>query len=118
MDREIPNQDSRSWPRSAAFYGDVPGWESAFPTFLGSPAAAFSSVPNHHALLLIEVGDSDEELRQAYDWLAAAGVTFVETSDLTITHSAHSAHILDPTAVGSISTSTNRTSTGGRMRAQ
>lgn len=36
-------------------------------------------------------GDSDEELRLAYDWLAAAGVTFVETSDPT------SAHILAPT---------------------
>jgi len=101
--------------RSAAFYGDVLGWESAFPTSLGFPAAAFTSGRTHHELLLIEVGedaapigrgrrlglyhfglkvgDSDEELREAYDRLVAAGVTIVGTSDHTVTHSVY---ILDP----------------------
>ncbi len=74
--------------RSAAFYGDVLGWESAFPTTLGVPAAAFTSGRTHHELLLIEVGkdaapvargrrlglyhfglkvgDTDDELREMY----------------------------------------------------
>ena len=43
--------------RSAAFYGEVLGWESAFPTSLGIPAAAFTSGRTHHELLLIEVGE-------------------------------------------------------------
>ena len=46
----------RDLERSAAFYGDVLGWEPAFPAALGVPAAAFSSGRTHHELLLIEVG--------------------------------------------------------------
>ncbi|HEX7443244.1 MAG TPA: VOC family protein [Acidimicrobiales bacterium] len=101
--------------RSAAFYGDILGWEAAFPAALGFPAAAFTSGRTHHELLLIEVGedaepigrgrrlglyhfglkvgDTDEELREAYDRLVAAGVTIVGTSDHTVTHSVY---ILDP----------------------
>jgi catechol 2,3-dioxygenase len=101
--------------RSAAFYGEILGWESAVPTALGFPAAAFTSGRTHHELLLIEVGadaapidrgrrlglyhfglkvgDSDEELREAYDRLVAAGVHIVGTSDHTVTHSVY---ILDP----------------------
>ena len=101
--------------RSAAFYGDILGWEAAFPASLGFPAAAFTSGRTHHELLLIEVGedaepigrgrrlglyhfglkvgDTDEELREAIDRLEAAGVTIVGTSDHTVTHSVY---ILDP----------------------
>ena len=101
--------------RSAAFYGEVLGWQAAFPAALGFPAAAFSSGRTHHELLLIEVGedaepisqgrrlglyhfglkvgDTDEELREAHDRLVSAGVTIVGTSDHTVTHSLY---ILDP----------------------
>ena len=105
----------RDLQRSAAFYGDVLGWEAAFPATLGVPAAAFSSGRTHHELLLIEVGedaaplprgrhlglyhfglkvgDSDEELRAAVARLEEAGVPIVGTSDHTVTHSLY---ILDP----------------------
>jgi catechol 2,3-dioxygenase len=101
--------------RSAAFYGEVLGWEPAFPASLGIPAAAFTSGRTHHELLLIEVGedaapvghghrlglyhfglkvgDTDDELREMYDRLMAAGVTIVGSSDHTVTHSLY---ILDP----------------------
>ena len=101
--------------RSDAFYGEVLGWEVAFPVTLGIPAAAFSSGRTHHELLLIEVGrdaapvghgrrlglyhfglkvgDSDDELREAYARLVAAGVDIVGSSDHTVTHSLY---ILDP----------------------
>jgi catechol 2,3-dioxygenase len=101
--------------RSAAFYGDVLGWEPAFPATLGTPAAAFTSGRTHHELLLIEVGedaspqprgrhlglyhfglkvgDTDEELRAAVARLNEAGVTIVGASDHTVTHSVY---ILDP----------------------
>jgi catechol 2,3-dioxygenase len=101
--------------RSAAFYGEVLGWEAAFPATLGVPAAAFSSGRTHHELLLIEVGedaaplprgrhlglyhfglkvgDTDEELRAALARLEEAGVPIVGTSDHTVTHSLY---ILDP----------------------
>jgi len=105
----------RDLKRSAAFYGEVLGWEVAFPETLGIPAAAFSSGRTHHELLLIEVGegaasqphgrrlglyhfglkigDSDEELREAVARLDEAGVTVVGASDHTVTHSLY---ILDP----------------------
>jgi catechol-2,3-dioxygenase len=101
--------------RSAAFYGDVLGWEPAFPATLGTPAAAFTSGRTHHELLLIEVGedaspqprgrhlglyhfglkvgDTDDELRAAVARLNEAGVTIVGASDHTVTHSVY---ILDP----------------------
>ncbi len=101
--------------RSAAFYGDVLGWESVFPTTTGMPVAAFSSGRTHHELLLIgvgpdaapppqgrhrglyhiglKVGDSDQELREMVGRLHQAGVTIVGASDHTVTHSLY---ILDP----------------------
>ncbi len=105
----------RDVARSAAFYGDVLGWEAAFPVTLGIPAAAFSSGRTHHELLLIEVGedatplprgrhlglyhfglkvgDSDDELREVVARLDEKGVTVVGASDHTVTHSIY---ILDP----------------------
>ena len=105
----------RDLGRSAAFYGDVLGWDVAFPVTLGIPAAAFTSGRTHHELLLIEVGedaadlpsgrrvglyhfglkvgDSDDELRAVVAQLQAAGVTIVGASDHTVTHSLY---ILDP----------------------
>ena len=101
--------------RSAAFYGDVLGWDAAFPTTLGIPAAAFTSGRTHHELLLIEVGedadplprgrhlglyhfglkvgDSDDELREVVARLHESDVTIVGASDHTVTHSIY---ILDP----------------------
>jgi len=105
----------RDVQRSAAFYGEVLGWEVAFPATLGVPAAAFSSGRTHHELLLIEVGDgaeppargrhlglyhfglkigdTDAELREAVARLQEAGVPIVGSSDHTVTHSLY---ILDP----------------------
>jgi catechol 2,3-dioxygenase len=101
--------------RSAAFYGDVLGWDRAFPAALGFPAAAFTSGRTHHELLLIEVGegaapvpggrrlgmyhfglkvgDSDDELREVVEQLTEAGVTIVGATDHTVTHSLY---VLDP----------------------
>jgi catechol-2,3-dioxygenase len=105
----------RDVQRSAAFYGDILGWEPAFPATVGVPAAAFTSGRTHHELLLIEVGedasplprgrhlglyhfglkvgDTDEELRAVVARLNEAGVTIVGASDHTVTHSIY---ILDP----------------------
>jgi catechol 2,3-dioxygenase len=105
----------RDVERSAAFYGDVLGWEPVFPAGTGAPVAAFSSGRTHHELLLIEVGegaapvpqgrhlglyhfglkvgDSDDELREVVKRLAEANVTVVGASDHTVTHSLY---ILDP----------------------
>jgi len=105
----------RDLGRSAAFYGDVLGWQRAFPAIPGMPAAAFTSGRTHHELLLIEVGDgaaavpagrrlglyhfglkvgdTDDELRQVVTQLKEADVTIVGASDHTVTHSLY---ILDP----------------------
>ena len=105
----------RDLERSAAFYGEVLGWERAFGAVPGMPAMAFTSGRTHHELLLIEVGenaadlphgrhlglyhfglkvgDSDDELREALARLHEAGVTVVGASDHTVTHSLY---ILDP----------------------
>ncbi len=105
----------RDLARPAAFYGEVLGWDVAFPVTLGIPAAAFTSGRTHHELLLIEVGDdaaavpagrrlglyhfglsvgdSDDELRAVRDHLVATGVTIVGASDHTVTHSLY---VLDP----------------------
>ncbi len=99
----------RNLEASAAFYGDVLGWDRAFPVTPGIPAAAFSSGRTHHELLLIEVGPaaasppagrrtglyhlgfkigtSDDELREAIRDLQDAGVKIVGASDHTVTHS-------------------------------
>ena len=106
--------------RSAHFYGEVLGWR---PIMRGGteelpfPAAAFNapSGRTHHELLLIEVGPAaasppagrrtglyhlgfkigttDDELRDAWRDLEAAGVTIVGASDHTVTHSLY---IQDP----------------------
>jgi catechol 2,3-dioxygenase len=105
----------RDLERSATFYGEVLGWQRAFPSIPGMPAAAFTSGRTHHELLLIEVGegaaavpagrrlglyhfglkvgDTDEELRQVVTQLKAADVEIVGASDHTVTHSLY---ILDP----------------------
>jgi catechol-2,3-dioxygenase len=101
--------------RSAAFYGDVLGWDVAFPVTLGIPAAAFTAGRTHHELLLIEVGgdaaavpagrrlglyhfglrvgDTDDDLRAMVTLLQEAGVPIVGMSDHTVTHSLY---VLDP----------------------
>jgi catechol-2,3-dioxygenase len=105
----------RDVERSAAFYGDVLGWERVLPESPGVPVAAFSSGRTHHELLLIEVGesaaalpegrrvglyhfglkvgDTDDDLREALIRLREAGVRIVGSSDHTVTHSLY---ILDP----------------------
>ncbi|MBL7489619.1 VOC family protein [Frankia sp. AgB1.9] len=107
--------------RSAAFYRDVLGWRQIMPDPAGSAssrvrAAAFSAGQRtHHELLLLEVGenavpiptgrrvgmyhfglkvgDSDDELREAFAHITKAGVKIVGASDHTITHSLY---IQDP----------------------
>jgi catechol-2,3-dioxygenase len=105
----------RDVQQSAAFYGEVLGWDVAFPAAPGIPAAAFTSGRTHHELLLIEVGegaaavpegrrlglyhfglkvgDSDDELRDVIARLRESDVTIVGASDHTVTHSLY---ILDP----------------------
>ncbi len=105
----------RNLQRSAAFYGELLGWEAVVPARPGVPVAAFSSGRTHHELLLIEVGehaagvpagsrtglyhfglrvgDSDDELREALARVEDAGVTVVGVSDHTVTHSLY---VLDP----------------------
>jgi catechol-2,3-dioxygenase len=96
--------------RSRRFYGDVLGWREIRGDMpVTFPAAAFSSGRTHHELLLIEVGpdaapipagrrvgmyhfglkvgDTDDELREAWKRLTEAGVHVVGASDHTITHS-------------------------------
>ena len=103
--------------RSATFYRDVLGWRQIMPEVGQDPVgvAAFSSGRTHHELLLIEVGtdatpipsgrrvglyhfglnvgDTDDDLRDALATVRAAGATVVGTSDHTVTHSLY---ILDP----------------------
>jgi catechol 2,3-dioxygenase len=107
----------RNAARSAAFYRDVLGWQQILPEEGVEPvgAAAFSSGRTHHELLLIEVGEdatpipvgrrvglyhfglnvgeTDDDLRDMLARLEAAGATIVGASDHTVTHSLY---ILDP----------------------
>lgn len=105
----------RNLERSRRFYGELLGWNEIGGEQLGFPAAAFTSGRTHHELLLIEVGDAatpiprgrrvglyhfglkigetDEELREAREQLAAAGVRMVGTADHMVTHSLY---ITDP----------------------
>ncbi len=97
--------------QSADFYRDTLGFKEIF---RGEGTALYSSGRTHHELLLIEIGgspkarrgiepglyhiglkigDSDEELRRAYDELKIKGVTIVGSGDHTVTHSLY---ILDP----------------------
>jgi len=100
----------RDLERSRKFYGETLGWNEITPDEgLAFPAAAFSSGRTHHELLLIEVGpsaapippgrriglyhfglkvgESDDELREARDAVAAAGVRVVGATDHGVTHS-------------------------------
>jgi catechol 2,3-dioxygenase len=99
----------RNLERSRRFYAEVLGWKEIDGGELGFPAAAFSSGRTHHELLLIEVGEAaapiprgrrvgmyhfglkigetDTELREAREQLAAAGVKMVGTADHGVTHS-------------------------------
>ncbi len=103
--------------RSAAFYRDVLGWPQVMPEPSQDPVgvAAFSSGRTHHELLLIEVGadalpvppgrrvglyhfglnvgETDDDLREALAKVRQAGATVVGASDHTVTHSLY---ILDP----------------------
>jgi catechol 2,3-dioxygenase len=101
----------RDVERSATFYRDVLGWRQIMPEPGERPvgAAAFSSGRTHHELLLIEVGadataippgrrvglyhfglnvgETDDDLRDMLVTLKAAGAAIVGASDHTITHS-------------------------------
>jgi catechol 2,3-dioxygenase len=106
--------------RSAAFYRDVLGWRQILPdpSDAGSGAsvvAGFSSGRTHHELLLIQVGEdaapvplgrrigmyhfglnvgeTDDDLREALTAVVDAGGTVVGASDHTVTHSLY---VLDP----------------------
>ncbi len=101
--------------RSAHFYRDVLGFRPVVRDGPLGKALAFSTGRTHHELLLIEVGedaphpgtgfrsgmyhvglkvgDTDDELREAIDWLQAEGVRIVGSSDHTVTHSLY---VLDP----------------------
>jgi catechol 2,3-dioxygenase len=111
----------RNLERSASFYRDVLGWRQvAGPgadrdVRVPFPAAMFSSGRTHHELLLIEVGEdapsppsgrrtglyhfglkvgeSDDELRAAFEQVRESGGRVVGTADHTVTHSVY---ILDP----------------------
>jgi catechol-2,3-dioxygenase len=107
----------RDVARSAAFYRDVLGWRQITPEPGQDPVgvAAFSSGRTHHELLLIEVGEdatpippgrrvgmyhfglnvgeSDDDLREALASVQEAGARVVGASDHTVTHSLY---ILDP----------------------
>lgn len=96
--------------RSADFYRDTLGFKEIART---GNVAAFSAGRTHHELLLIEVGtepkakdfspglyhigfkvgDTDAELKEAYESLKKAGVSVVGMADHRVTHSLY---ILDP----------------------
>ncbi len=107
----------RDVDRSATFYRDVLGWRQIMPEPGQDPVgvAAFSSGRTHHELLLIvvgadatpippgrrvgmyhfglNVGETDDDLREALAEVRKAGATVVGASDHTVTHSLY---ILDP----------------------
>ena len=107
----------RDLGRSVDFYRDVLGWQQVLPAPGDAPvgAAGFSSGRTHHELLLIEVGpdaaaippgprvglyhfglnvgETDDDLREALAAVQAAGATVVGSADHTVTHSIY---ILDP----------------------
>ena len=100
----------RNLERSTRFYRDVLGFRALkTPQRLRGSVVAFSAGRTHHELLLIEVGDSaphpakgrragfyhiglkigdsDEQLVDAYAELGAAGVPVSGMADHTVTHS-------------------------------
>ena len=99
---------------SLTFYEHILGWERIVSDTLQFNAGALSSGRTHHELLLIEVGDapkqstgtkigfyhaafkignSIDELKDAYDKLNKLGVHIVGTSDHTVSKSIY---LLDP----------------------
>ena len=103
----------RDLERSVHFYRDILGFREI--TRMGSRGAMFSSGRAHHELLLLavgedatpipqgrrvgmyhmglKIGETDQELQDAFDTLEREAVTIVGMSDHTITHSLY---ILDP----------------------
>ena len=103
----------RDLERSRAFYRDVLGWREV--AAVPGQMAMFSSGRTHHELLLIEVGpnaapipegrrvgmyhfglkigETDDELRAAFQHLAEAGANVVGSADHGVTHSVY---ITDP----------------------
>jgi catechol 2,3-dioxygenase len=103
----------RDLERSRRFYGDVLGWRQV--AEIEGRGAVFSAGRTHHELLLLEVGpdatpipggrrvgmyhfglnvgNSDDDLREAYQRIVDHDVTVVGTADHTVTHSLY---ILDP----------------------
>ncbi len=103
----------RDLERSRAFYRDVLGWREV--AAVPGQMAMFSSGRTHHELLLIEVGpnaapipegrrvgmyhfglkigETDDELRAAFQRLAEAGANVVGSADHGVTHSVY---ITDP----------------------
>jgi catechol 2,3-dioxygenase len=100
----------RNLERSAHFYRDVLGFPALeTPERMRGSVMAFSTGRTHHEMLLIEVGenaphpgrghraglyhlgfkigDRDEELVEAFESLATAGVPVSGMSDHTVTHS-------------------------------
>lgn len=101
--------------RSRKFYRDTLGFkEIGYQKFSEGSAVMFSSGRTHHELLLIEIGgeprerkgpepglyhiglkigDSNKDLRKAYQEIKEKGVTIVGVSDH---HVSHGLYILDP----------------------
>jgi len=81
----------RNLDRSRRFYRDLLGWkEISVPgEEIGFPAAA--PIPKGRRVGMyhfgLKIGETDAELREARDQLAAAGARLVGTADHTITHS-------------------------------
>ena len=105
----------RDIERSRRFYRDVLGFPEIDAAAVGFPAAAFTTGRTHHELLLIEVGpdaaelptgrrvgmyhfglkigETDDDLRQAWRELKEAGAEVLGAADHTVTHSLY---IRDP----------------------
>ena len=105
----------RDLERARRFYRDVLGFPEIDAGAAGFPAAAFTTGRTHHELLLIEVGpdaadlpagrrvgmyhfglnigDTDDDLREAWRELKAAGAEVLGAADHTVTHSLY---IRDP----------------------
>ncbi|MSQ15593.1 MAG: VOC family protein [Dehalococcoidia bacterium] len=103
----------RDLKKSRHFYGEVLGWKEI--AQIGDAGALFSAGRTHHELLLLEVGpnatpippnprvgmyhfglkigETDQELREAFSQLEAADVEIVGAADHTVTHSLY---IKDP----------------------
>lgn len=101
--------------KSIHFYREILGWQQIPNSNHNFPAAAFTGGTTHHELLLIEVGpqaaalpqglhlglyhfglkigDSDDDLRRAFDHLEKNNVPIIGATDHTVSHSLY---IQDP----------------------